>query len=152
MYEIIKLCPDDSRINEALTLAAEVFTEFEAPLYSKEGAESFFAFLNGENLRRKLSDGSAVIYIYEDDGIRGMMAVRDGSHICLAFVEREYQRRGVGRALFDCILSDYPNANITVNAAPTGYEFYKRLGFMPADMELVEDGIIYTPMIRTNCK
>ena len=45
------LSPGDCRIDEALALAARVFNEVEAPIYSKSGAEHFMAFVNGRELR-----------------------------------------------------------------------------------------------------
>lgn len=151
MNRIIRLGPADDRIEKALELAYEVFCECEAPLYSAEGAESFTAFLYGDRFKAGLTDGSAVVYICEENGdITGMMAIRDGRHICLAFVKHGQRQKGIGRMLFERIISDHPGRDITVNAAPTGYEFYKHMGFIPADMELMDDGIIYTPMIRVN--
>lgn len=147
MKEIIRLSPDDSRIEDAIHLAEEVFMAFEAPIYSQTGIDCFLGFIKGSTFREKLNNGTAVIYIYIDDGnICGMMSIRDASHICLAFVKSEYQRKGIGTALFKRISSDFPDTKFTVNAAPAGYEFYRSIGFIPTDMELIDDGITYTPM------
>ena len=107
------------------------------------------AFLFGGELDGKLRDGSAQMYVcITDDKLCGAMAVRDGGHITLAFVPREYQRMGIGRRLFERISEDNPGVCFTVNSSPVGVPFYSSLGFAPTDMERMEDGILFTPMTR----
>ena len=77
-----------------------------------------------------------------------MMAVQNKSHISLAFVGGEHRNTGVGKELFERICEDLPESSFTVNAASPAEMFYRKLGFIPTDMERFEDGIIYIPMIR----
>ena len=143
------LSPRDCRIDEALALAARVFGETLAPIYSKSGAEHFMAFVNGQKLRECLLSGNHKMYICSEScTVIGMMMIREVSHISLAFVDSEYRGTGVGRELFARISEDYPQAKFTVHAAPPAEGFYRRLGFVPTDMERLEDGIIYIPMER----
>lgn len=143
------LYPDDSRIDDALRLAERVFMEFEAPVYPEEGKDNFLKYLYGEDLRGFISCRAAEMYICsEDDNICAMMCLVRGDHISLAFTEKAYQRKGMGRAMFEEILKRHTREDFTVNSSPFGYEFYKSLGFEPTDMELIEDGIIFTPMKR----
>ncbi|MBQ5333549.1 MAG: GNAT family N-acetyltransferase [Oscillospiraceae bacterium] len=143
------LSPGDCRIDEALALAARVFNEVEAPIYSKSGAEHFMAFVNGRELRECLASGNHKMYICSEScTVIGMMMIREGSHISLAFVDGEYRGTGVGRELFSRIAEDNPHVKFTVHAAPPAEGFYRRLGFVPTDMERLEDGILYIPMER----
>lgn len=149
MDNILRLNYGDSRITEALRLAEQVFMECEAPIYPKGSAKAFLDFLYGESLSKKLARGGAFIWICERDGeIIGMMSVRDGSHICLAFVKRGFRGQGVGSRLLDTVTSTLRENCFTVNASPPGLPFYLKRGFVPSDMEQIEDGIIYTPMKR----
>lgn len=141
--------PDDCRIEEALSLAAWVFDEIEAPIYPPEGREHFMSFVNGRDIREHIDSGDLKIYICSEQcSIIGMMAVRNGSHISLAFVDDEHRGTGVGKELFERIAADCPDRTFTVHAAPPAEEFYRKLGFVPTDMERLEDGIMYIPMER----
>lgn len=145
--ELLK--PDDCRIEEALSLAAWVFDEIEAPIYPPEGREHFMSFVNGKELRDCIASGKFKVYICSEQcSIIGMMAIRDGSHISLAFVDDEHRGTGVGKELFDRIAADCPDTLFTVHAAPPAEGFYRKLGFAPTDMERLEDGIMYIPMER----
>lgn len=148
---IIKPLMSKDEIYGAISLAHDVFMEFEAPVYSKEGVKSFLEFIYGDTLKQKHNDGTFHIWgCYKNDILAGMMALRDGNHISLAFTDKDFHRQGVGRMLFS-VLRDYSEEQgfnkITVNSSPYGLLFYKALGFMETDHERVDDGIRYTPMI-----
>lgn len=143
------LPPDDCRINEALSLALRVFDDVEAQIYPPSGREHFAAFVTGDELKKHIASGDMKIYICSENcTVIGMMAVQNKSHISLAFVGGEHRCKGVGRELFERICEDLPESSFTVNAAPPAEMFYRKLGFIPTDMEHFEDGIIYIPMIR----
>lgn len=145
--ELLK--PDDCRIEEALSLAAWVFDEIETPMYPPEGREHFMSFVNGKELRSHIALEKIKVYICSEKcEIIGMMAIRDGSHISLAFVSNEHRGTGVGKELFERIAADHPNREFTVHAAPLAEGFYRNLGFVATDMERLEDGIMYIPMER----
>ena len=63
-------------------------------------------------------------------------------------MDEEYHSRGIGRALFEYIMKMSSPEFVTVNAAPYAVEVYRRLGFSPVGGEVVENGLIYTPMER----
>lgn len=143
------LSPDDCRISEALSLALSVFDEVEAPIYPLSGREHFAAFVTGDELKKHILSGDVRVYICSEScTVIGMMAVRSKSHISLAFVDGAYRGTGVGKELFERIADDLPESSFTVNAAPPAEMFYRRMGFVPTDMERFEDGIIYIPMKR----
>lgn len=141
---------DMNEIRSALSIAEEVFMEFEAPYFVKRGTESFLNFLWGRRLREMISDGEMQVWgCFARSGMIGMMALRGGSHISLAFVKSEFHRMGAGRMLFSEAKKyalTHGITEMTVNASDYGLPFYKAMGFMPADMQSVSDGIISTPM------
>lgn len=156
MYTI-KMLSENNEIKEALQLAEDVFMQFEAPLFSKRGIESFISFLWGKNVKRMLAEGEFIIWgCYSGDVLAGMIALRNACHISLAFVRGDFHRQGIGRMLY-AEARNYASAGnvkkITVNASDYGIPFYRAMGFKETDMQLEADGIIYTPMaadIRKN--
>lgn len=127
----------------ALNIAWSVFLEFEAPDYSNEGINTFRKFLDNEEEINKLKMFGA----YEAGELVGLIATRnDGSHIALFFVHKGYQKRGIGRKLFEEILQGNDSKEITVNSSPFAVEIYRKLGFVETDKEHTRDGLRYIPM------
>lgn len=153
-YEIRKIMGDD--IDAALNLALDVFMEFEAPDYKPDGVETFKSFIGSIELINGFKQGICPIYAAFDGGkIIGMMGMRKNkTHINLAFVKKEYRRRGVATALFRFLLDELLRENpalseITVNSSPYGLPFYLSIGFVPQSDEQEKDGIRFTPMKYT---
>lgn len=151
MYDIRKVKSDE--VDEALTLALDVFMEFEAPDYKLEGVETFRTLLNDENYIQGYKQEICPMYAAFDNGkIIGLIGMRENkTHINLAFVKKEYHRKGVATEIFRYLLSDLRKENpelseITLNSSPYGLPFYLHLGFIPQSEELEKDGIRYTPM------
>ncbi len=144
MYKVKNL--KSEQLAEALSLVWEVFCRFEAPEYSEEGIAEFRGFLDNEEEIGKLDFYGA---FDKASDIVGALAMRKPSHISLFFVKDEYHRQGIGRQLFEKMLSDYQLQGIgmfTVNSSPYAVEVYRRLGFEPTDEECITNGIRYTPM------
>ena len=79
-----------------------------------------------------------------------MITLRNEIHISLLFVDKQFHRQGIGRALVrsmtDYVKTEMGKERITVNASPYGTDFYHRIGFMDLGPMTQKDGIIYTPM------
>ena len=136
-----RLAPE--QYEEAGALAWEVFLQFEAPEYDREGITEFRNTLDDrEKLRRMAFYGA-----FREDALAGILAMRSPQHISLFFVRPEYHRQGIGRQLFEAMRRDYARQEFTVNAAPCAVEVYRRLGFVPTGGERVTNGIRYTPMV-----
>ncbi len=136
---------------EAMSLAWKTFLKFEAGDYTQEGIESFRNFITDNTLYRMFLLGSYELVVAMD-GPRmvGMVSLRQNSHISLLFVDEDYHRHGIGRALINYLcnylLTEVGISRITVNAAPYGVGFYHKLGFRDTGLEIYQDGIRYTPM------
>ena len=79
---------------------------------------------------------------------------KNKTHINLAFVKKEYHRRGVATAIFNHLLDDLRRENsslseITLNSSPYGLPFYLSIGFVPQSDEQETDGMKFTPMKYT---
>lgn len=151
MYEIKKI--KSPEIDQALSLALDVFMEFEAPDYKPEGVETFKLFVRDEKLINGYKLGICPMYGAFDNGkIIGIIGMRaNKTHINLVFVKKEYHRKGVATAMFrhlvDELLKENPAlSELTLNSSPYGLPFYRQLGFVEQSEEQEEDGIRFTPM------
>ena len=136
---------------DAMSLVWRTFLKFEADDYTSEGIKSFEDFITDSGLYRMFLTGSyEMIVAIENGQIIGVISVRSGSHISLLFVDEEYHKRGVGRALMqylcNYLLTEAGASRVTVNAAPYAVGFYHKMGFCDIGLEMCQDGILYTPM------
>ena len=139
-FKVKCLSPDE--LPEAVALIWEEFSEFEASEYSKEGVRAFRAALDDGERNRAMAFYGA----FAAGELIGVLAVRKPQHIGYFFVKAEYQRKGVGRALFETMCLDFERKEFTVNSSSYAVEIYRKLGFEPTGAEQVESGIRYTPM------
>lgn len=136
---------------EAMGLAWKTFLEYEGDVYPPEGVRSFEDFITDSDLKRMFLLGAyQMMGAFLAGKLVGMISLRNKTHISLLFVDGDYHRRGIGRALIS-FLSDYVRKEeglnrLTVNASPYGVGFYHRLGFRDLEPEKQQDGIIFTPM------
>ena len=130
-------------ISDALSLAWEVFSEYEAPVYPKEGTAEFHKCLHDEKYLAEIEYYGA----FDGDTLIGEIGIRpEQRHICFFFVKGSYHRKGIGTKLFKLMLNDYTGQTITLNSSPYGLPFYMALGFRQTDREQTVNGIRFTPM------
>lgn len=146
---IIRLAQQDDW-QKAMDLAWKTFLQYEADDYTEEGIQNFKDFITDNELFRSFLNGKYILFVACRGGqVIGMVSVRNGNHISLLFVDEEFHRQGVGRALLNYVF-EFVKAkschSITVFAAPYGVEFYHRIGFEDLGAERHRDGIRYTPM------
>lgn len=152
MYEIRKI--NAGEVGEALSLALEVFLEFEAPDYRPEGVAAFKRdIVQNDEFISNCRQGICPIYAAFDAGkMIGMMGMRSNrTHINLVFTRKEYHRQGVAASIFRYLLNDIMKENpaikeLTLNSSPYGKAFYLHIGFEPLSDEQEVDGIRFTPM------
>lgn len=143
-----------NELQSALQLVQDVFMEFEAPDYTKQGVKAFIEFCEYNAIKHMIDDGILSFWVCLDDGkIVGVIAVKNICHICMLFVDKDYHRRGIGKRLFRTVLADArKNGNvkeITVNSSPYAVAFYHKLGFTDIRSEQTLDGIRFTPMVTS---
>lgn len=132
----------ECEFSDALALVLDVFMEFEAPVYSSEGIETFKTLL-----KNKQAISSMIFFGAFDKGkIVGVLAMRNSNHISLFFVKKEYHQKGIGKALFNFMLKNTESDNFTVNSSPYAVSIYEKLGFKKLSEEQIEDGIRFTPL------
>ena len=133
---------DEQEIRDACRLMWAVFLQFEAPEYPQEGIESFRASLEDRERLRSMAFYGA----FDGDRLVGTLCMREPQHISGFFVDARYQRRGIGRRLFDAMRRDYAIQKFTVHASPCAVEVYRHLGFTPTGGEQTVNGLRFTPM------
>ena len=139
-----------AQMEQCLSLVRGVFDRFEAPDYSREGAASFYSFL--DSVPEQFAAGALRIWAaLREERLAGVLAMRDGCHICLLFVEPDFHRQGIASALVQTA-ADFARKNgqeqLTVNSSPYAVPIYHRLGFSDLAPEQMADGIRFTPMRR----
>lgn len=143
-----------NEIGLALSLVWEVFKEFEAPDYTDEGVNNFKKdIVDSEEFAHRCMRGAVTLYgAYDEGRLVGVAGVTENqSHINLLFVRKEYQNRGIGKALFryvlDKVVQERPEISaITVNASPYAVDFYIHIGFIALTEEQTCNGMRFTPM------
>lgn len=137
-----------AQMEQCLSLVRGVFDRFEAPDYSREGIASFYAFL--DSVPGQFSSGALKIWAaLREDRLVGVLAMRDGRHICLLFVDPGFHRQGIARSLVQTAAAfarENGQEHLTVNSSPYAVPVYHRLGFSDLGPEQTADGIRFTPM------
>lgn len=136
---------NQSEIEDAISLVWNTFLKFEAPDYIEEGIHTFKKCITSRDFLTMLDFHGA----FEKEELAGIIATRnEGNHIALFFVREEYQRKGIGRKLFEKALKNSTAEKITVNSSPFAVEIYHKLGFFDTGIERQTNGMRYTPMER----
>lgn len=130
-------------VDQALGLVWQVFFQYEASDYSKDGIDEFEKSIHDPQYLSTLQLYGA----FKNNEIIGVIATRSkGTHIALFFVNGKYHRQGIGKQLFQMTLKDCPSNKMTVNSSPYAIQIYHKLGFYEIDKEQVVNGLRFTPM------
>ncbi len=126
----------------ALDLVWQVFSEFEVPVFPKEGAIEYKRIIEETREKNNITFYGA----FDKKRLVGVLGMRQNNHIGYFYVDSSYHKRGIGKRLFNLMKGDYEKKIFTVNAAPYGIPIYTRLGFIPTDTQKNVNGVIFTPM------
>lgn len=140
---------------EVCKLIQDVFVEFVAPLYEKEGVDDFLHYVDPKVMAERSRSNHFTLLAEDSGNLVGVIEMRGFNHVSLLFVAREAQRRGIARKLLNEGLKisrrnrpDLPE--VSVHSSPNAVEAYERLGFKVEGPEKLEHGIRYIPMtLRT---
>lgn len=132
-------------------LVMRVFTEFVAPGYGPEGLKEFRKYVDPAALLKRSEAGHFVLVAAVQSQLAGVIEMRHNEHICLLFVDRQFLRRGIAKALLFQALAVSRQHNpdlerVTVNSSPYAVPVYERLGFASTGPEQVKNGIRFVPM------
>lgn len=118
------------------------------------GWEGFVRYVAPANLAARQKEGCEVWLVKESGRTAAIAELAPPAHITLLFVLPDYQGRGVGRYLFEHLLtrirernSDNAEVQVTVNSVPQAKGFYEGMGFEAASEEIYVEGIPTVPMV-----
>ena len=141
MMEIKQLLNNEK--DEALLFAKKVYIECKDDSYSEQGIETFCNFVNN----KKITKSFKVYGAFENDILKGLIATdRQKRHICLFFVDKSSQDKGIGKELMRVVINNNENSYITVNSSRYGVPIYEKLGFTKTEEEKEQEGLKFTPM------
>jgi ribosomal protein S18 acetylase RimI-like enzyme len=148
-YEITEITADTLKISKALQLVWNVFEEFVAYQYCAEGVREFQNYIENGPIEQLLDNSEMMMWgCFHNNKITGIIATKSSNHISLLFVDKNYQRQGIARALYQKFTENCSKdcSEISVNSSPNAVETYKRLGFVATDTEQQKNGIRFVPM------
>ena len=153
-YAITEITADTLKSSNVLQLVWSVFEEFDQ--YNEEGAKEFRNFMEYSNIKRLFDNSEMMMWgCFHNGKIIGMIATKQSNHISLLFVDKQYHRQGIARALYQKLIEYYLEINdcseISVNSSLYAVEAYKRLGFVATDTEQQKNGIRFVPMKHKLC-
>ena len=141
MIEIRQLL--NNKKDEALLFAKKVYIESKDESYSKQGIETFCNFVNNKEITKSFK----VYGAFEDNVLKGLIATDSQKrHICLFFVDKVSQGKGIGKELMSVVVNNNENSYITVNSSRYGVPIYEKLGFTKTEEEKEQEGLKFTPM------
>ena len=86
----------EKQLITALNLAERVFTTDIAPYFSVQGRKEFLSFLYLEFTQKRLNNNHQIYTAELNSQIIGMIEIKNYNHICLLFVDKPFQRNGIG--------------------------------------------------------
>ena len=141
MIEIKQLINNEK--DKALLFAKKVYIEYKDESYSEQGIETFCNFVNNKEITKSFKIYGA----FENNALKGIIATDSQKrHICLFFVDKVSQGKGIGRELMTIVVNNNENSYITVNSSRYAVPIYEKLGFVKMEEEKEQDGLKFTPM------
>ena len=141
MIEVKQLFNNEK--DEALLFTKKVYIECKDDSYSEQGIETFCNFVNN----KKITKSFKVYGAFEDNVLKGIIATdRRKRHICLFFVDKSSQGKGIGKELMNIVVNNNENSYITLNSSRYGVPIYEKLSFVKMEEEKERDGLKFTPM------
>ena len=145
-------------VNLASIFVWKVFSEFVAHEYPQEGIDTFKEFIQPEELQKMIENEKIfMLGCFDLEKLVGAVAIMDFCHVSLLFVDKEYQCKGIAKALFAkglelCIQKNPKICEMTVNSSIYAVPIYKKLGFNTTGEPTTNNGITFVPMKRNYTK
>lgn len=138
---------DAERISELVCGLAQEFILNES---AEEGRVHFFGEHSPDKMRERLLGDHRFFMAECGTELVGVSALRGASHLYHLFVSKPWQRRGLGRRLWQAareasVESGHCGA-ITVNSSTYAIAVYERFGFVRKGPPEMKHGLVHHPM------
>lgn len=135
----------------AMKMIWRTFLKYEGKDYTEEGIRNFFDFITDDDLYTAFLKGDYQMMVAVDGSrVIGAGTIRNKNHLSLLFVDEEYQRKGIGKAILNGLCrylkEEEGERCMSLKAAPYAVEFYHKLGFYIVKPEEEYSGIRVTAM------
>lgn len=132
-------------------LIKAVYDAFVAIDYSPEGNAFFYDWIQPQKIAERQLKQNNIWLAYMGAELAGVIEIRDNKFVSLLFVDKNYQRHGIAKSLFDASLREMKQRNssldkVYVHASPFSIPIYRNMGFVETDDMCEENGIKYVPM------
>lgn len=132
-------------------LIKKVYDEFVAPDYSMAGNQVFYDWIAPEQILERQTKAKSLWIATDKNKLVGMIEIRENNRISLLFVDKNFQGKGIAKALLQIALEkslekEPELQKYLVHASPYSIPIYKKLGFEETDSIQETMGIIYLPM------
>ena len=109
-----------------------------------ESVAEWIQLCDSNELKNRISSRERTLVATWNGLVVGFIAFKRSNHLSLLFVRREFSRQGIARQLFTRSTKNL--GEITVNAAETVIDFYKKIGFIQNGDRFLMYGIWAIPM------
>lgn len=139
--------------NEILYLVKTCFDEFVSVDCNEDGIRFFYQFLIPEEfIKRNQSETFTLVAKTDDGDIIGVIEVKFTGHICLLFVRKQHQGKGIGHRLFIsakeiCLENTNDKMKMSVNSSIYAIDIYKKYGFSAVENVKNINGISFLEMV-----
>lgn len=140
-------------IDDAPAISALVSTlarEFIVPDFTEAAAKRLLEEMDTASIRKYIASGCRYHVAEEGGKIIGAVAVKENGHLFHLFVSKDFQGRGIARALWETAkgasLAAGNPGRFTVNASLAAVGVYEKLGFVRQSEPVGKAGIVYVPM------
>ena len=137
---------------EALSAVLHSLSAFYLGSQDDLDAVRYFTASSPARMREAIAAPDIQVFVAEVGGeFAGFVSIQGRQHVLHFFVERRFQARRVGRALWNhalaAIAATGPLPHITVDASVFAVPVYGRFGFEIVGERCTEQGITYVPMV-----
>lgn len=109
----------------------------------------FDATLEISEFERRLSRDDFLNYLYcENDQVVGYISIKGGSHIYHLFVLKEFQGKGIAKALWNHVIKNVYKNSYTARSSIVAVPVYESFGFKVCGEPMRKDGISFQEMER----
>ncbi|NKE71654.1 GNAT family N-acetyltransferase [Candidatus Manganitrophus noduliformans] len=140
---------DDAPAISALVSA--LAREFIVPDFTEAAAKRLLEEMDTASIRKYIASGCRYHVAEEGGKIIGAVAVKENGHLFHLFVSKDFQGRGIARALWETAkgasLAAGNPRRFTVNASLAAVGVYEKLGFVRQSEPVRKSGIVYVPMM-----